>query len=294
MPNSPRPTARLGWTGCLAAATLLLGGCMLHATVPVNPPPPPAPPPPPPAVVSAPPAPAPPPENSPEVVYLLEKHIAAIGGRAALRAIQTVDTQREAEVHKAIQHSHEIRDRADGRFYSKTDGPRGTVEIGFDGKRVWQKSPFFRGYLPETDPGVKNLSRRHAELFEYQEAGQKFAKLPSETVGGKQLLVLYTRSTEFDPQGRETSVKYYFDPDSFLLRRMVIGSEIAQTIDFDDYREVAGTKVPFLSTATNPNATVRSTIKSIQYNIPLDQRVFEYQPPTPPAAAPRAGGGASG
>ena len=291
MPHSPRPTARLVRPGCVAAATLLLGGCMFHATVPMNPPPPP---PPPPAVASAPPAPAPPQENSPEVVDLLEKHIAAIGGREALSAIQTVDTQREAEVHKAIQHSHEIRDRTNGRFYSKTDGPRGTVEIGFDGKRVWQKASFFRGYLPETDPGVKNLARRHSELFEYQEAGQKFAKLPNETVGGKQLLVLYTRSTEFDPQGRETSVKYYFDPDSFLLRRMVIGSEIAQTIDFDDYREVAGTKVPFSSTATNPNITILSRIKSIQYNVALDPHVFEYQPQGPPAAAPRAGGGASG
>ena len=38
MPNSPRPTARLVRFGCLAAATLVLGGCLFHATVPVNPP----------------------------------------------------------------------------------------------------------------------------------------------------------------------------------------------------------------------------------------------------------------
>ncbi len=270
MPNSPRQTV---WTGHLAAATLLFGGCVLNSSLPESQPLPPPPPP----VVAAP-APTPPLENSPEVVDLLEKHIAAIGGREAQNAIQTVDTQREAEVLKAVQRTHEIRDRTNGRFYSKTEGPNGTVEIGFDGERVWQKSPFFRGYLPQTDPGAKNLSRRHSELHEYKETGQKFAKLPSETDGGKQLLVLYTRSTEFDPQGQQTSVKYYFDPDSFLLRRMVIGSEITQTIDFDDYREVEGTKIPFLSTATNPNLTVRSRIKSIQYNVGLDPRVFEYQP----------------
>src|SRR5262249_41062588 len=171
---------------------------------PPRPPPPRPPPPPPPPPARPPPAPAPPVENSPEVVELLEKHIAAIGGREALSAIQTVDTQREAEVHKALQRSHEIRDKTSGRFYSKTDGPKGPVEMGFDGKRVWQKSPFFRGYLPETDPGAKNLSRRHPELFEYKETGQKFAMLPSETVDGKQLLVLYTRSAEFDIQGHET------------------------------------------------------------------------------------------
>ena len=293
MPNSPRPTVRIVWTRCLVAATLLIGGCAFHSWHPENPPPPP-PPPPPPTAAPAPSAPAPPVENSPEVVELLEKHIAAIGGREALSAIQTVDTQREAEVHKALQRSHEIRDKTSGRFYSKTDGPKGPVEMGFDGKRVWQKSPFFRGYLPETDPGAKNLSRRHPELFEYKETGQKFAMLPSETVDGKQLLVLYTRSAEFDIQGHETPVKYYFDPDSFLLRRLVIGSQMTQTIDFDDYREVAGTKIPFLSTATNPNITVRSRIKSIQYNLPLDPRIFEYQPPGAPPAAPQAGSGASG
>lgn len=258
-------------TRWLIAAALILGSCVINATLPPDE----APPPPPLPAVASPPV-AVRLENTPEVVDILEKHITAIGGREALKAIRTIDTQRETEVLKSVQRIHEIRDKRTGRFYSKTEGPNGTVEIGFDGKRVWQRSPFFKGYLPETEAGAKNLSRHHPELYEYDETGQKFARLPNEAVNGKPMLVLFTRSNEFDPQGRETDVKYYFDPETFLLRRMVIGSQLKQTIDFDDYREVEGTWLPFSSTATNPNITVRSTVKGIRYNAEVDPRVFEY------------------
>lgn len=277
MLDSQRPLTR-GW---VIAATLLLGGCAINASLPADPEVPPPPPPPPAAAAVRPAL-----ENTPEIIDVLEKHIAAIGGRDAQAAIRTLDTQREAEVAKVVQRIHEIRDKSTGRFYSRTEGPNGTVEIGFDGKRAWQRSPFFNGYIPESDPGAKNLSRRHPDLYEYNETGQKFAKVPNETVDGKSMLVLYTRSTEFDPQGRESDVKYYFDPESFLLRRMVIGSQQKQTIDFDDYREVNGTKIPFLTTATNPNITVRSRIKAIRYNAEVDPRVFEYQTQSPPPAQP--------
>lgn len=217
-------------------------------------------------------------ENSPEVTDFLEKHIAAIGGRDAQNAVKTIDTEREAELFKVVRKTHEVRDKATHRFYSKTVDSNGTIEIGFDGKRAWQRSPFFKGYLSENDPNAKNLSRKRPELYEYTETGQIFVRLPNEPVGGKQLIVLQTRSSDFDALGRETAVKYYFDPDSFLLRRILIGAEITQTIDFDDYRDVEGTKVPFATTVTNPNITVSSKIKRIQYNLPIDPAIFEFQP----------------
>jgi carboxyl-terminal processing protease len=228
-------------------------------------------------------------DNSPEVSEILEKHIAAIGGRDAQDAIKTVDTEREAELFKVVRKTHEIRDKATQRFYSKTDDPNGTIEMGYDGKRAWQKSPFFKGYLAESDPTAKTLSRKRPELYQYKETKQRFVRLANETIEGKQLIVLQTRSTDFDPLGREIPVKYYFLPDSFLLRRMVMGAEVTQTIDFDDYREVDGTMVPFVSTATNPNVTVKSKIKHIQYNTPVDPAIFEYQP----RGAPDAGSGSS-
>jgi carboxyl-terminal processing protease len=216
-------------------------------------------------------------ENSTEVIGILEKHIAAIGGRDAQNAIKTVETERELELFNVVRKTYEIRDKTTNRFYSKTEDPNGIVETGFDGKRVWQKTPFFRGYLPDTDPNAKLLSRKRPELYEYKETDQKFLKLPNEVVDGKQCIVLQTRNADLDPLGRELLVKYYFDPDTFLLRRTVRGAEVTQTITFDDYREVSGTFVPFASKSVNPNVTMNSRINRIQYNVSIDPARFEYE-----------------
>ncbi len=218
--------------------------------------------------------------NSAEVVEILEKHIAAIGGRDAQTAIKTVVTEREAEVFQVVRKMYEIRDKTTQRFYSKTEDPNGTFESGFDGKRAWQRSPFFKGYLAESDPNAKTLSRRPPELYSYKESGQKFVRSPDETVDRQQLIVLQTTSRDLDPLSREIPVKYYFHPESFLLRRMVIGAEVTQTTDFDDYREVEGTKVAFAVTTTSPNLTFSLKTRSIHYNIPVEPAIFEYQPST--------------
>lgn len=164
--------------------------------------------------------------NSPEVIDILEKHVAAIGGREAHKAIKTIETEREIELYNTIRTTREVRDKETGRFYSKTVDPSMTVETGFDGTRVWQKTPFFKGYLADSDPQAKNLRRSRRELYEYRETGQMFSRLPDETVDDKQLIALETRDTDRDPLGRQVPVKYYLDPQTFLLRRTVVGSEI--------------------------------------------------------------------
>src|SRR4030081_1510769 len=58
---------------------------------------------------------------------------------------------------------------------------------------------------------------------------------------------------------------------------MVIGAEVTQTIDFDDYREVDGTKVAFAVTTTGQHGTFSSKTRRIQYNVPVDPAIFEYQ-----------------
>src|SRR6266498_5308570 len=114
--------------------------------------------------------------NDPAVVEVLEKHIAAIGGRDVLKADKTVETQSEREVLGATSHVYRIEDRTTGRFYSATDGPNGKIEQGFDGKRAWRKAPFFRGYLQESDPQTRAAANRRAPFYEYKESGRVFKK----------------------------------------------------------------------------------------------------------------------
>jgi hypothetical protein len=225
-------------------------------------------------------------ENSPEVIEILEKHIDAIGGREAQLSIKTseseyqfqlVDSGNDSKVQGTI---YEIRDRTSGRFYSRTTDPHGTVELGYNGIRAWDKTPLHQGYLLSSDPQFRELIQKRPEIHEYKETGQKFTRARNEMVGGNECIVLKGRSRGLDRDGRERafSVRYYFDPQTYLLHRIVAESQIRQTIDFDDFREVDGTKVPFLKATRNPRVKFVWYLKSLKYNVEIDPERFEYEP----------------
>lgn len=60
------------------------------------------------------------------------------------------------------------------------------------------------------------------------------------------------RSGYADEANKETQVKYYFDPATYLLKQIVSGNNITQTETFDDYRKVGGITVAFAATHYEP------------------------------------------
>jgi len=230
----------------------------------------------------------------PGAIEVLEKHIAAIGGRDVLKADKTIETQIEREVMGTTSRVYRIEDRTTGRSYTLTDGPNGKIEQGFDGKRAWRKAPFFRGYLPESDPQTRAATNRRAPLYEYKESGLVFKKLPNETVSGKEYIVL--AGEEMDPLGRAIAVRYYFDPQTYLLGQVVRGGEVTQVTVFDDYRKVDGRMVAFRTTITTPQATIKARLLSLKHNVPVEDSTFQYREeasspagtpsPSPTPAAP--------
>jgi len=71
----------------------------------------------------------------------------------------------------------------------------------------------------------------------------------------------------------------YFEAESGLLVRMLqytetpLGSNPTQ-IDYADYREQDGLKVPFRWVVSRPNRRFATQIEKMQQNIPIDQRRF--------------------
>ncbi|MBX7220071.1 MAG: hypothetical protein K1Y36_09000 [Blastocatellia bacterium] len=224
-------------------------------------------------------------ENPPAVVGILEKHIAALGGREKLASIKSVEQYTESEVFGSTQKGYRLEDREKHRYYSRNETSAGIVESGFDGTRVWRKASFFQGYLQDSDPQVKAARQRQPTLAEYQTSHQVFRQLPDETVNGITCLVLETSET--DPLGRTVSIKYYFDAKTYLLKQQIEGNEIKQTTAWDDYRQVEGRPVAFQTTITNPQITIKTKLTGVKYNVPLDPQKFIYAGPaakTEPAA----------
>jgi photosynthetic reaction center cytochrome c subunit len=87
----------------------------------------------------------------------------------------------------------------------------------------------------------------------------------------------------------KTRIKLYFDEETGLLTRQVryaetmVGINPTQ-IDYSDYREVAGVKIPFHWTVTWTNGQSRTELSEIQANAPVDP--VKFAKPAPAAVTP--------
>jgi len=87
----------------------------------------------------------------------------------------------------------------------------------------------------------------------------------------------------------KTRIKLYFDEETGLLTRQVryadtiVGINPTQ-IDYSDYREVAGVKIPFHWTVTWTNGQSNTELSEIQANAPVDPAKFAK--PAPAAVTP--------
>jgi hypothetical protein len=84
-------------------------------------------------------------------------------------------------------------------------------------------------------------------------------------------------------------VNLYFDNKTGLLVRWVRWNEtpvgpVPTQIDYDDYREVAGVKMPFTWTVSQTYMQMTITLDALQPNVPIDAARFARPAP---AAAPR-------
>jgi hypothetical protein len=82
-------------------------------------------------------------------------------------------------------------------------------------------------------------------------------------------------------------VNLYFDQETGLLVRMVRWNDTAvgrvpTQVDFEDYREVAGVKVPFRWTSTWTNGQHTIVLTDVQANAAIDAARFGRPAPAPP------------
>ena len=94
-------------------------------------------------------------------------------------------------------------------------------------------------------------------------------------------------------QGRKPGglpITLYFDDDTGLLTRLVRHSDspvgrVPTQIDYDDYRDVAGIKMPFKWTSTWTDGRTVFELSAVQPNVRIDAARFAK--PTPPVQAVR-------
>ncbi len=207
---------------------------------------------------------------------ILEKSIAATGGRAAIESVTSTVAKGELEI--LPQHAHALIE-----YYAKAPAKRlivtkmegfGEIRQGCDGPSAWTQDPG-RGVRElsgaEKDDTVRECAF-HAET-KWRELYPKVELAGKEKVGEREAYKVVMRPASGQPVIR------FVDVENFLLIRQVSTRDSSQgtvTVQADmfDYREVGGVKIPFQIKETMPGFEVHVRMLVVENNVPIDDARF--------------------
>jgi outer membrane lipoprotein-sorting protein len=221
---------------------------------------------------------------------IVEKHLTAIGGRAALAKLTTrkgTGTITISTPNGDLKGPIELYAKAPNktRAYMTLDlsamGLSETMVLDqkFDGTTGWALNSL-QGDSEITGNQLDNMRNSvfPSPLLNYKAMGTTLEVLPGETVAGKSMIVLMAT-----PKTGSAS-RLYVDPDTFLIVRSVatvnvpaMGGDVEQTAEASDYRTVDGVKVPFVTVNATAMQTATITLKTVEHNVAIDDAMFSVK-----------------
>jgi hypothetical protein len=217
---------------------------------------------------------------------VIEKHLAAMGGRAALEKIATrvvTGTISVTTLGGDLSGTIELYNAAPNksRTFVKIDATQfGLGQIVQD-----QRFNGTSGYVIDTMGGNRELTGDQLEtlrsntfpspLLKYKDAGSKLELLGREKAGDRDAYVL-----SISP-AKGPSARMFIDTETYLMIKSVAtinvpqaGADVEQTTQLSDYRDIDGVKVPFRIQSINQFQTVSITATKVEQNIAIDDRMF--------------------
>jgi hypothetical protein len=211
----------------------------------------------------------------PTVDEILGKYTEALGGAAAIDKLKSRIMKGTLLGSDGNSFDYELYQSAPDKVLAVVTAQQGVSERGFDGMAAWEKS----------GRGVRDLSaselyflRRYPNMMDDIKLKDQFTRLNvagKPKVDGRDVYVLrgITKSGK-----RE---QLYFDADTGLLIRRTslmatpIGN-IPEQVDFEDYRDVGGVKMPFTVkvSAVDSFFSVTRKFTDIKVNVPIDEKKF--------------------
>lgn len=214
-----------------------------------------------------------PPRAHPSVEDIFARYLQAIGGANA-GATKTLFMKGTRVASQNRNVPNEITLAESDKLLSVTTTPQGAVRQILSGENGWVLSGTNLRTLSAAE--VADARRALQALFAVVKvtpvAGMQFAG--TEKIDGREMWVV-GKSTA------ERTVTYDFDAETGLLRRTrtvnhTIALPIPEQVDFEDYREVDGVKVPFVirSSGIDTYDSWTRTFTEIKRNVPVDEKLF--------------------
>jgi photosynthetic reaction center cytochrome c subunit len=218
--------------------------------------------------------------NLPSADQLLDKYLAAVGGAAALKQIKSRVQKGNLDAG-GMQYPIEVYSEAPDKRVSISHPQGGESVTAFNGEVGWLT---IRNGVHMMTAGEREAARIDAELYfpaRVRELYKEFRVRPGEEIDGHATYMAMTRDADRLP------LRLYFDQQSGLLLRQMrfaetpLGRNPTQ-IDYADYKEVDGVKVPYRWTLSRPNGSFTIKIDQVQQNVPIDDKLFVPPKENPP------------
>ena len=209
---------------------------------------------------------------------VFDKYVAAVGGREAAAKFQTLVVKGTREASQNRSWPFEATLKGDKFLMAVQVPQQGAVTSSVSGTTGWLVNPRARRALTPTEVAD---GRRGAQLM----GVVKFT--PTETmrvagqrrVGERDAVVVVERPSE------GVQRRYFFDAQTGLLLRIVtltdaILNQLPEQVDFEDYRDVEGVKLPFLLRFSNIDTffSFDRKITEVRPGVPVEDKLFEMPP----------------
>jgi outer membrane lipoprotein-sorting protein len=222
----------------------------------------------------------------PTADQLLDKYLTAVGGAAALQKVSS-RVEKGNIVANGQKLPIEVYAKAPDKRMSISHLPNGESITAFDGKQGWLGNT---GRPPHIMTAAENDAVRiDADLYFPAHVKTLYAKFfvaPGEKIDGRDTWLVVGRNEGQPP------LRLYLDQQTGLLVRLVRYAETAlgrmpTQIDYADYRDAEGVKIPFRWTLARPGGN-RFTIQvdQVQQNVPVEDAKFTAPPAGPPDNKP--------
>ena len=218
--------------------------------------------------------------SGPPPEQLFDKYLQAVGGAAAIEKI-TSRVMKGTTTFGDRNVPIEIFSKTPDKRVSFTHTPDGDSVTGFDGHEGWlgfPGRPAREMHGPDIDAAAMDADLHFAAHLKgmFSEARLR----GTEKIGDHEVYLVVGQR-----EGK-TPLRLYFDEQSGLLIRLVRFGEtplgrLPTQIDYADYREAGGVKIPFRWTLARPGGRFTIQISDVKLNVPVDDAKFA-KPPAPP------------
>ena len=223
-------------------------------------------------------------ENSgPTADQLLEKYVNALGGSAAVDKV-TTRVMKGTIDFSGKSFPIDIYCKAPDERISFTHMPEGDSVTAFNGHEGWLGMPGrpIREMHGSDLEGASIDANMHLATQLKEMFTQKRVR-GTEKIGDQEAYQVVGQREGKPP------IRLYFDQQSGLLVRLIRYGDTAlgllpTQIDYTDYRDVSGVKVPYRWTLSRPGGRFTIQVSEVQQNVPVDDAKFVK--PAPPAAPP--------